>query len=1545
MRKYTLLLSIASIWIGALLALFIKMETPLGSVEGVVLAGENGKPIPKATVTFSPLSTGKGIQSYSAQTDDEGHFIMRGIPVGVYSVYCSSSAHRLPEGFEGRERYVRIKEGETTQLLLVLRRFNVSLSLWVDKPIYTPQQRINIWASGYAPSDKLSLYLYRLELEKLAPSQLFELGNYVYPWRQPGKPPEISLPLSLVAKWEEKIQRDVEDTFQWGKKLPAPGTGFYQLEARANNISSRTFFLVTDLSLLIKQDGRRSLIWATTLDNGTPLPDVQLIVESRGRISLAKTNSKGLWEGEDLGPTKIVGKFGSSYAFLKLEEYELPVSKGTKYKIYIYTERPVYRPGQTVFFKSIVRKVEAEEYKVPPPISLAVDVRDEEGNIVYGTMLKTNQFGSCFGSFKIPPTAKPGSYNISASSIEEQAYGVGYFNVSVYRKPEFEVKIKPSKSAYRLGEKARIEVEANYLFGVPLVGGTIEYEVYRFPLLDGIGEEYYMGEEFPERGYGEMVQTGTAKTNSRGKAVIYIPLKKEPARMRDYHYSVDVTVTDASGRSASATTSFEVVRSPIRVEMFIPRKIFKVGEKEKVRISFHAPYKGKGKVRLSLYKLLWKGEKAEKRRQAEWWLEMKDKEKRTISLLLKEEGEYELTARVGKEILDSVLFDVLPSLEEGGYSLPGKLKRPRLILDKETYKKGENARAILDLPFKASVLLTYEGKYLYKYEVRQLERGRYLLNISTLGFAEYLSLETNIVRKGQLIRESAGFDIVSPVQRLRLTIRTDKKTYQPRDEVLCKVKVLDNQGKPLKGELSIAVVDEGIFKVMEEHADEDIRSFFAPEGFLRVITRWSGEEIYLGAVSKAFAPTEVRQYFPDTAFWLPSLVTDEEGNASFRFKLPDNITSWRITAVGNTLANIFGANKKNILVQKPLFVRLAVPPFFRQGDITTITGIIHNQTKEKQKIKVELSTDTLTVFGNKEKDLEVEAKGKGEVQWRIKVGEVRSATLRIYAIAKSGLKDAMKLTLPVLSFGLPKDYRKGGQVERSLVEKINIDRNAIPSTIELRLYLAPSITSSLFSALEYLAQYPYGCTEQTVSTLLPDIAIYRLLKERRSREGKLKQLLPDMIRKGIFRLYRLKHSDGGWGWIESDLTLPWTTAYALWGLWEANKAGFPVNEYVLKEGKETLLKLMKQELDIKTVPKLGEWEREERLFALYVLTLMGEDTSPYLEYFLPLLAKLSPKEKALLTLSYLNLGNRKKAEALFHSLWQDRKENGDICYWVTKYEGVEDTAYALRALLKLQPHNPVALKSMNYILAMRRGREWHSTKDTAQVILTLLEFSKIWEDFHPNFRLSLQINGKTIRSFHFTEREVFSSPVQISLGANDLKVGENEIRFLKQGKGRCFYSLELEQVLRKTMIEPDEGLAGIKVKRVYRPLSISNKGILEWKTGSPREEFGKDQLIEVEVRIRLLRKDIPSAYFILEEPLPAGCEFMGLSDEEEWWDYDELGDKVAFYIPYLKREELKLRYRLRTEMAGDYRVMPTLIYNMYFPQYRSIGNSNKVRVK
>ncbi|MBC7238360.1 MAG: carboxypeptidase regulatory-like domain-containing protein, partial [Chloroflexi bacterium] len=132
MKRNELFLSlIALVWIGTLFAFFIKMETPLGSIEGIVLTGENGKPIQGAEVSLSPEAWDFK-RAYKAKTDEEGHFLLAGIPASKYFLYCQSSAHYLADE---RERYVQIKEGERKKIVLKLSRSETSISIWADKSV------------------------------------------------------------------------------------------------------------------------------------------------------------------------------------------------------------------------------------------------------------------------------------------------------------------------------------------------------------------------------------------------------------------------------------------------------------------------------------------------------------------------------------------------------------------------------------------------------------------------------------------------------------------------------------------------------------------------------------------------------------------------------------------------------------------------------------------------------------------------------------------------------------------------------------------------------------------------------------------------------------------------------------------------------------------------------------------------------------------------------------------------------------------------------------------------------------------------------------------------------------------------------------------------------------------------------------------------------------------------------------------------------------------------------------------------------------------
>ena len=190
--------------------------------------------------------------------------------------------------------------------------------------------------------------------------------------------------------------------------------------------------------------------------------------------------------------------------------------------------------------------------------------------------------------------------------------------------------------------------------------------------------------------------------------------------------------------------------------------------------------------------------------------------------------------------------------------------------------------------------------------------------------------------------------------------------------------------------------------------------------------------------------------------------------------------------------------------------------------------------------------------------------------------------------------------MPVEPWGLQQNVAQSGalrgdkdEIKRSLV--LPQDVNADAST--LRIDLAPSIAGTLMSALDFLATYPYGCVEQTMSSFLPNILVTKAIKDLGLTPPAASTELDKKIAAGLERLYMFQHDDGGWGWWQTDETHPFMTAYVVAGLAQAKDAGYPIDEQRLKNGRDSLLKQIKEN------PRALA---DIRVYMIYALALSGD---------------------------------------------------------------------------------------------------------------------------------------------------------------------------------------------------------------------------------------------------------------------------------------------------------------------------------------------------
>ncbi|HEX8138116.1 MAG TPA: MG2 domain-containing protein [Pyrinomonadaceae bacterium] len=810
---------------------------------------------------------------------------------------------------------------------------------------------------------------------------------------------------------------------------------------------------------------------------------------------------------------------------------------------------------------------------------------------------------------------------------------------------------------------------------------------------------------------------------------------------------------------------------------------------------------------------------------------------------------------------------------------------------------------------------------------------------------------------------------------------------------------------------------------------------------------------------------QVRNDFRSTMFWQPDVVTDAAGLASVKVKYPDSLTSWQALARVASAGNQFGMGSATTRTKQPLIVRLQAPRFFLVGDQVTVSAVINNNTEQPLSATPELSAEGLTVAGrlvdgrlnaHAPGAVEVKANGEARVDWLVSVEHAGAAKLKVTARGDR-YSDAMENSFVAYEHGIEKFLYKSGKLRGAeATVRLNIPAARKPESTELTVQLTPSMAVTMLDSLPYLIDYPYGCTEQTMSRFLPAAITAKTLKDlglspeaAMSRvfggiepasavathpDGKrsLKQLA-EITKQSLERLYSMQHEDGGWGWWKEDASDHFMTAYVVWGMSLARKADVEIKEDVLEQAVEYLDKELVEEED--------NFDRQAWLLHALAAYQASEKEEPDEETdasefqtkaFNNLWAnreKLNAYTRALLALSAHYFGDKERAQALIRNL-----ENGvhvdrtpdtsvvqrgaqssaqtviptahwgeDGIYYRWSDGGVEATAFALRALLAIDPQNKLVEPVTNWLIKNRRGAQWSNTRDTSITVLALNDYLRRSGEAKPDLEYELVVNGQTVTSKRLTAADALSAPSSFTIprtlvrdGANDIlirrKGGTSPLYFAAQAR---FFSLE----------EPIKAAGNeIFVRREYfklvgRPTLL--KGYVYDRVPLRNgEEVASGERIEVVVTIEAKNN---YEYLLFEDLKPAGLEavavrsgeslsarelktgaverkFSGdrshalpprtLSDDADdesedvtedatadvtgasgsytgraSYVYQELRDrKVALFVNSLAQGVWEIRYSLRAEAPGSFHALPMLGHAMYVPEIRCNDAEIKLRV-
>jgi uncharacterized protein YfaS (alpha-2-macroglobulin family) len=485
----------------------------------------------------------------------------------------------------------------------------------------------------------------------------------------------------------------------------------------------------------------------------------------------------------------------------------------------------------------------------------------------------------------------------------------------------------------------------------------------------------------------------------------------------------------------------------------------------------------------------------------------------------------------------------------------------------------------------------------------------------------------------------------------------------------------------------------------------------------------------------------------------------------------------------------------------------------------------------------------------------------------------------------------------------------------------------------------------MFESLEYLAGYPYGCVEQTMSRFLPTVVVAQVLQKLGVRNAKLEENLPKYVEGGLQRLYGFQHADGSWGWWKRDKPNTYMTAYVLYGLAKARQADFTVSDNALNKGLNVLAKGIPAEKDPDT-----------KAYATFAYSQVRQPQARWRNDLYDQRDKLSDYAAALLLLTCHKVGERDRVQELVKLLEKRASVTKTTCHWGGREKGyhwqrnnIQATSYAMKALVAADPKHPLLAKTVNWLVVQRRGNYWYSTKDTAAAIFALADHMKASGELNPDYQASLALNGKPIKSFRVKGNALELEPSVFEFGIDKLRTGKNEIALTRDGKGNLYYTCSLEYYTRGEDIAATS--AGLSVKRDYsRLVPKEQRDQITFERKALHREVNGGEEIEVRVTVRA---DKNYRYFMLEDYLPAGCEVV--EDKSDlgnryryWWNYcsnrEARDEKMVFFSSYLAAGEHTFIYTLRSETPGEYHVMPAVASLMYQPDVRGSCAENRLTV-
>ncbi|MCK5472140.1 hypothetical protein KAI54_03055, partial [Candidatus Gracilibacteria bacterium] len=922
-----------------------------------------------------------------------------------------------------------------------------------------------------------------------------------------------------------------------------------------------------------------------------------------------------------------------------------------------------------------------------------------------------------------------------------------------------------------------------------------------------------------------------------------------------------------------------------------------------------------------------------------------------------------------------------------------------IVVDKSNLKIGDEAKIIIKSPYKkAKALISIERGKVFKYEVVNINQNLYDYSFSVAEdyvpnfYVSVILLSADSdpdVKFGQV-----GFKVDTEKKELNVSVRSDKKSYLPGEEVVLKFNSLDYADNPVETEFSVAVADLSVLALKGNPKKNPLVFFYG--GFPLTISTSSNLENILyevdvfnetkgggGADSEDLAKKK-RGEFRDTAFWQAVIRTDADGKAQVNFTIPDNLTSWQVESVGITKDTKVGVAYEEFTTRKELMLIPIKPRFVVPGDELELGAKVFNQSDKSQTLELEFLSDTLQIDdGEQIKKISLKSEETKIINFSVNVPVAQKTGVHTFTLSAKNeeLEDTVIQKIKITrndtyEATATANYSR----ENKVSEYIYLPEDIVKEKGSLRISSSATLAVFLSDGLNSLLSFPYGCSEQIASKLDAIAIVKKGLNlenigdkfeiEEIDFEGE-KYTLDEALKKGLARLYESQNSDGGFIYFSNWNSNYHLTLHIAQTLINLKKSGLEIDESKLRRAFDFVL------LKVKYYQHQQSLSRSNIIFAA---ALFSQDPTgeKYLQEIIPLLkGRVLSDEKFLneeirnieLTSlaillaenpNYFSLHTKDKIYSILENRIRIDARGAHLPVSANRlwqfYETTEkDTALLLKALVADGKDNKIMDRILRWLLKSRaKDGAWGSTNSTLAVIDAFTDYLVWSEENKSDFSLDVVLDGEKVETFDFIAETILEQPSFEIKPLSEIPLGETiRLDFLKtdrnEKQNNFYYDIALKYFLPIDSIPPrDEGFT-ISRNFYYLDDEKFEKPIAQAKVGDVLR--GHMEIIVPEQR----------NFVAIEDFIPAGVELInfnlatedrGLIEASRNTDgsenqassrqsYDRTlrprrqemrDDRLFLFDESLRPGTYVFDYFVRVLVPGKFHHLPAVISEMYFPE-------------